>query len=203
MLKKFVLQGNRSHIRTDEEMHMVDKAAADLAFKKYSRELLGTYLAGQGFRKWKTNAYVRRNSIGLLEYIDLQKERYGSKTFTVNYAIMPLYIPAEYMIIGFGDRLGSFLSGKDIWWDYADEEAAKVSFQNVVQAISRYLLPWFQKYSEECNYRKQLERDAKKSFCGYDSQLWLKALDECKDKERAALETIHKMKLPRGLTEEI
>lgn len=199
MFKKFALQGNRECIRTDDEMLMIDKSAADSAFEKYSKELLGKYLTGQGFRKWKTRAYVRRNPIDLLEYIDIQKERYGSKTFTINYAIMPLYVPAEYMIIGFGDRLGTLISGKDIWWDYAADEIAKVSFQNVVQAISQLLLPWFQKYSEECNYKKRLEKDVKRPFCGYDSQLWLEALDGCEEKERVILETIHRLKLPKGL----
>ncbi len=37
--------------------------------------------AENDFYRYKTNAYVRLNNIGLLEYIDLQKERYGSKTF--------------------------------------------------------------------------------------------------------------------------
>lgn len=199
MFKKFAFQGNRECIRTDDEMLIIDKSAADSAFEKYSKELLEKYLTGQGFRKWKTRAYVRRNPINLLEYIDIQKERYGSKTFTINYAIMPLYVPAEYMIIGFGDRLGTLISGKDIWWDYAADQMAKVSFQNVVQAISQFLLPWFQKYSEECNYRKQLEKDGKKPYSGYDSQLWLEALDGCEDKDCVILETIHRLKLPKGL----
>lgn len=201
MLNKFVLQGDRVHIRTEEELLTVDKAAADEAFKKYSREVFAKYLIEQGFFKWKTNAYVRRSSIDLLQYIDLQKERYGSKTFTVNYAIMPLYVPTEYMVIGFGNRLGYFIAGKDVWWDYANDEAADLSFQNVRQAVRQFVMPWFQKHDDENVYRKQLKKDTKKSFCGYDAGLWLEAIDGCSQKEQVISENIRKLKLPKKLLE--
>lgn len=201
MFKKFVLQGNRVHIRTEEELLMVDKAVADGAFKKYSKELFAAYLIEQGFSKWKTNAYVRRSPIDLLQYIDLQKERYGSKTFTVNCAIMPLYVPTEYMIIGFGSRLGDFIVGKDVWWDYADDETANISFQNVLQAVRQFVLPWFQKYDDENVYRKQLRRDSKQSFCGYDAGLWLEAIDGRSHEEHVISENIQRLKLPKKLIE--
>lgn len=199
MFKKFVLQGNRSCIRTEEEMLVVDKTTADAVYKKYSKELFAEYLTQQGFLKWKTNAYVRKNQIDLLEYIDLQKERYGSKTFTVNCAIMPLYVPTEYMVIGFGDRLGKFISEKDIWWDYATEEIAKLSFQNVVQAMQQFIMPWFQQFNDESSYRKQLKKDAKNSFCGYDSNLWLESINQYEKREPIILENISKLKLPKKL----
>lgn len=201
MFKKFVLQGNRVHIRTEEELLMVDKAVADGAFKKYSKELFAAYLIEQGFSKWKTNAYVRRSPIDLLQYIDLQKERYGSKTFTVNCAIMPLYVPTEYMMTGFGSRLGEFIVGKDIWWDYADDETANISFQNVLQAVRQFVLPWFQKYDDENVYRKQLKRDSKKSFCGYDAGLWLEAIDGRSHEDHVISENIRRLKLPKKLIE--
>lgn len=199
MFKKFVLQGNRTHIRTEEELLEIDKAAADAAFKRYNKELIGGYLTKQGFLKWKTNAYVRKSSIDLLQYIDLQKERYGSKTFTVNCAIMPLYVPTEYMRTGFGHRLGHFIAGKDIWWDYADDETADLSFQNVQQAVREFVIPWFQKYDDEKIYRKQLKKDSKKSFCGYDAGLWLKAIDGRCHQERVISENIQRLKLPKKL----
>lgn len=199
MFKKFVLQGNRTHIRTEEELLEIDKAAADAAFKKYNKELIGGYLTKQGFLKWKTNAYVRKSSIDLLQYIDLQKERYGSKTFTVNCAIMPLYVSTEYMITGFGHRLGHFIAGKDIWWDYADDETADLSFQNVQQAVKEFVIPWFQKYDDENVYRKQLKKDSKKSFCGYDAGLWLEAIDGRSYQEQVISKNIQRLKLPKKL----
>ncbi len=199
MFKKFVLQGNRPHIRIEEELLAIEKSAADAAFKKYNKEMIGGYLTKQGFLKWKTNAYVRRSPIDLLQYIDLQKERYGSKTFTVNCAIMPLYVPAKHMIIGFGDRLGYFIAGKDIWWDYADDKTANLSFQNVLQAVDWFVMPWFEKYDDESAYRKQLKKDSKKSFCGYDAGLWLKAIDGRSHQKQVIYENIQRLKLPKSL----
>lgn len=199
MIKKFTLQGNRSHIRLEQELSVINKREADSAFERYSKEILGTYLEQRGFLKWKTNAYVRRNQIDLLEYIDIQKERHGSKTFTVNVAIMPLYVPVKWMNTGFGDRLGEYIAGKDIWWDFADEKIAKISFLNVTDAVEKFVMPWFQKYNVESNYRKQLKKDSKKSFCGYDSKLWLEALDECNNRENVVLENIKALKLSKKL----
>ncbi|MCH5262285.1 MAG: DUF4304 domain-containing protein [Lachnospiraceae bacterium] len=199
MFKKFILQGNRSCIRSDDEMISVDKTEADTAFKKYSKDIVGKYLKEQGFYKWKTNSYVRRNNIDLLEYIDLQKERYGSKTFTVNYAIMPLYVPTEYMVIGFGNRLGELINGKDIWWDYANDEIARKSFQNVTVAIQQFVLPWFQHFNNEDSYRKQLKKDIRKSFCGYDSQMWLEAAELRNERKYVIAENVNRLKLPQKL----
>lgn len=44
MIKKFTLQGNRSHIRLEQELSVIDKHEADSAFEKYSKEILGNYL---------------------------------------------------------------------------------------------------------------------------------------------------------------
>lgn len=199
MFKEFILQGNRTCIRTDNEMLSVDKTTADLAFKKYSKDILGEYLKKQGFYKWKTNSYVRRNDIDLLEYIDLQKERYGSKTFTVNLAMMPLYVPAEYMEIGFGNRLGVLIAGKDIWWDYADDNIAMKSFQNITDAIQLFAIPWFHKYNDETSYKKQLKEDIRKAFCGYDCKMWLDAVDVRSDRKYVIAENLKRLKLPQKL----
>ncbi len=103
-------------------MSKINKEEADLAFKRCKKEMIDKLLLGNGFCRYKTKAYVRLNSIGLLEYIDLQKERYGSKTFCVNFAVMPLYCENKYIVTSLGDRLGTYLSGNDIWWDYASED---------------------------------------------------------------------------------
>lgn len=198
MKDDFKLIGNGQTIRSDEEMLLVDKEVADNAFKKYKKDILDLFLAQNGFLKWKTNAYVRLNDIGLLEYIDLQKERYGSKTFCVNFAIMPLYCPTYYMEIGLGNRLGMYILGKDFWWDYANEECAKASFQNVADAIKIYLLPWFEQYNNEKNYKKRLSKDKLKKFITYSNQIWLEALDS-PNKEEVIQENIRNLKLPKKL----
>lgn len=78
--EKFTFIGDRETFRSDEEMALIDKKEADSAFKKYKKEIMDELLLHNGFRMWKSSAhaYVRLNGIGLLEYINLQKERYGS-----------------------------------------------------------------------------------------------------------------------------
>lgn len=198
MKEKFNFVGNRFHIRSDEELSLIDKEEADNAFTKYKKEIIDPLLLDNGFCKWKTNAYVRLNKIGVLEYIDLQKERYGSKTFCVNFAIMPLYCGYSYMVTGLGDRLGSYISGKDIWWDYCSESTAKESFENVAEAITKFVFPWFLKLSSEEGYKKRLIEDNLKKFVGYNSSEWLEALN-VEDKEPLIRNSINQLKLPKKL----
>lgn len=203
MRKKFEISGNRTHIRTEEEMLTVNKAIADEAFKKH-KALLGKYLESQGFFKYKSNMYVRKNAIDLLEYIDLQKERYGSRTFTVNYSLMPLYVYHDYMVTGFGGRLGELINGRDVWWDYATDAAAEVSFHNVSKAIEIFLLPWFEKYSDEDCVRKELLKDKKLSRrigtgVSYKNEEWLEAMDNGMDRKEIIDGNIQRLKLPKAL----
>ena len=105
MSGRFQLEGNRPFaIRSDAEMCSVNGETADLAFKT-QKKLLDRFLAEQGFMKYKTNAYLRRNPLDVLEYLNLQKESHGSRTFTVNYALIPLYIPHAFFSFDLGDRL--------------------------------------------------------------------------------------------------
>lgn len=188
---RFQIKGDRNHLRSEEELAAIDKNVADEAFKKY-KKILDEYLMANGFAKYKTNAYVRRNQADLLEQIDLQKERYGSKTFTVNYSIMPLYAPYEHIYnTNLGDRLGTFVCGKDVWWDYADDQAAEISFQNVIDAIGRFVLPWFEKYENEDFLKEELSKRKKVR--------WLDLLEHCTDREVVIAENIEKLKLPKKI----
>lgn len=201
MFRKFKIKGNRPHIRLDEEMTGINPVAADEAFKQCKKRILDVQLASKGFLKYKTNAYVRKNRIDVLEYLDLQKERHGSRTFTVNYAIMPLYIPHDYVITGFGERLGMLICNKDIWWDYADEDIAQISFQNVSEAIDRFVLPWFEKYSDETYLMDKLAKDQKESRrtgigIPYKNEEWLCTLKEGSNKNEIITESIERLKLP-------
>lgn len=195
MFNRFKLRGNRTHIRTDIEMLVINQTKADEAFKKYKKTILDESLKARGFLKYKTMAYVRKNAIDVLEYIDLQKERYGSKTFTVNYALMPLYVPHDYIDMWLGDRLGQLINGKDIWWDYSGNNAAKVSFQNVSEAIEIFVLPWFEKYSDE----EYLVKELKKVCNKLRNEKWIKAIDDCDNRSEIINDNIQKLKLPKRL----
>lgn len=191
----FTFVGNRPHIRTETELSNINKEEADKAYKQYKKEIMDTLLLSHGFYKYKTNAYVRINPIGLLEYIDLQKERYGSKTFCVNFSVMPLYIQSEVLIFGLGDRLGTYLCGEDVWWDYASEQIARVSFQNVADAVRQYVFPWFDELSTEEGYRNQLSNLSNKKL----SEKWLNALEYTADKETLVSNSIITLGLPKKI----
>lgn len=193
--KEFCFVGNRQHLRTEEEMLYINKEEADLSFKQYKKEIIDNLLLSNGFYKYKTNAYVRLNSIGLLEYIDLQKERYGSKTFCVNFAAMPLYCEYKHIVLSFGDRLGTYISGKDVWWDYASGDIARESFGNVSTAIEKYILPWFEEVSTEEGYRTKLLGIKNKKL----SKEWLGAMENLKDKEALIQRGIVELRLPKKI----
>jgi len=193
--KEFCFIGTRQHLRTEEEMSHVNKEEADLAFRRYKKEIVDDLLLGKGFYKYKTNAYVRLNNIGLLEYIDLQKERYGSKTFCVNFSVMPLYCESKYIVMSLGHRLGTYISGEDAWWDYASENIAKESFTNVSMAIEQYVLPWFEKASTEEGYRVELLNMCNKKI----ATQWLDALENIEDKEMLIWQSIVELKLPKKI----
>ncbi|MCH5267870.1 MAG: DUF4304 domain-containing protein [Lachnospiraceae bacterium] len=154
--KTFKLYGDGNWQRSSAQRLLLNTEKADGAYKKYKKEIMDSYLKQAGFLKWKSESYVRLNDIGLLEYIGLQKERHGGRTFTVNFAVMPLYMPLQWEETNFGTRLGLYISKKDFWWDYKDDKTARKSFENVRDAIELYLIPWFEKYSDEVEYRQTL-----------------------------------------------
>lgn len=150
--KKAYLFGSGEHIRRQEEMAQIDVEEADTAFKLYKKELLDTFMKNQGFVKWKSQAYVRINDRGLIFYVDLQKERYGSRTFTVNLAVEQLYVPREYFAMGISERLGTMAVGRDFWWDFKDYETAKKSFENVIETLEKFAMPWFAEFNSKDKY---------------------------------------------------
>ncbi len=206
-LRRFKLKGCRPCMRTVKELAVIDKAAADEAFKKYKKEILEAYLISKGFIKYKSRAYVRKSKIDVLEYIDIQRENYGSRTFTVNYSIMPLYVYLEVLVFGFGGRLGKIICDKNVWWDFADAKIAEVSFLNVTEALDRFVLPWFEKHSdEEIIIKELLEEKERKEKRGWGlskvNAAWLKALEEgATDRPEIIAENIENQKLPKKLLE--
>lgn len=148
--------GNGKCGRPLEELNKINIQEADKAFKKCKKELLDAFMKNNGFIKYKTNAYMRFNSIGLIEYINLQKEAHGSRTFTLNVCVLPIYVPHDVFTIGFGDRIGILINGKDFWWDYKDLCTSERSFENVIQALNLFIFPWFNQYNSEDKYQKDL-----------------------------------------------
>lgn len=201
MSKQFEFVGDGKHIRTESELLLIDKEAAKKAFEKYNNQILNPFMKENHFVKYKSKAYVRINPIGLLEYVDLQKESYGSQTFCINFAVMPLYYQTDYLCIGLGERLGKYISGdRDFWWDYADESAAQMSFENVKEAIQQYLFPWFESLSDEDEYLKKLIKDSRKKYIEYPCVEWKKAIDSS-EKTEVIMENCEKLKLPKKLVD--
>ena len=201
-MQEFILQGNMpGALRSDEEMEVVDKAVADAAFK-IQKSKMDSFLQQKGFVKYKSNAYLRRNSIDVLEHIGLQKDAYGSKTFTVNYCLTPLYVPHSVFSYDLGDRLGKLICNRDVWWDYADEQAAEVSFQNVKDAIDTFLIPWFQDNSTKESLKQELLKKKKKlESIGvrFYQQDWIDAIENEKDYSEIISKNFAVLKLPKKL----
>ncbi len=200
----FKLQGNVPvHIRSETEMESIDKEAADGYFKDQKKKL-DLFLKQKGFEKYKTNAYARRNEIDVLEYINLQKEQYGSKTFTVNYALIPLYVPHSFLSYDLGGRLGELISDRDIWWDYSDEQIAEASFINIMDAIEAFLLPWFKERENNETLKKELlkEEQKRKSYGGRLSDIqsaWLNVIDSKEDHFEIISSNTAVFRLPKKL----
>jgi hypothetical protein len=198
---KFRLRGNVSDaIRSDDEMSSVDKKAADKSFRDKKKKL-DLFLQQKGFAKYKTNAYARRNNLNVLEYINLQKEQYGSKTFTVNYALIALYVPHSFLSYDLGGRLGRLICDRDVWWDYSNAEIAEISFQNVMDAIDDFLLPWFEERKSKESLKRELlkEEQKRKKYGGRLSdiqQAWLNVIDSEDDYSDIISNNIVTFKLP-------
>lgn len=148
--------GNGKCIRPLEELDKINIQEADESFKKCKKEILDVFMKNNGFIKYKTNAYMRLNSIGLIEYINLQKEAHGSRTFTLNVCLLPIYVKHEVFTIGFGDRIGILINGEDFWWDYNNLATSEKSFKNIIQALKLFIFPWFEQYNNEDKYQKDL-----------------------------------------------
>ena len=204
MDRKFILQGNvNGAIRSEEELVLIDKETADNAFK-HQKKKLDAFLQQRGFAKYKTNAYLRRNRLEVLEYIDLQKEQYGSKTFTVNYALISLYVTHSFLSFDLGDRLGKLICSKDVWWDYSNEHIAEISFDNIIEALESFLLPWFTEKESIESIRKELIKEQKKrenngGRLSDNQRIWLETIENNSWDEKIVLGNIETFKLPKKL----
>ena len=140
-----------------------------------------------------------------MEYIDLQKEHYGSKTFTINFALIPLYVPHDFLSFDLGDRLGKLICNKDIWWDYSNSELAETSFKNIIQAIELFLFPWFKEKSSTKALKQallQLQKELSRNgiHLSKTQQLWLSVVDSNVDYSDIIYKNATIFKLPEKLT---
>lgn len=195
----FRLEGECSH-RTEAELAALDRAGADAAFRAGQRGLYKEVLRPAGFLRWKDAAFVRRSPEDWLEVIELQKERHGSKTFTVNCMAVLLFLPGAEPDMTFAERLGVLAAGRDVWWDFAPA-AAEGSFRNVGEALRRFGLPWFERLRGD-GARKALLREGDRPW----AKAWLAALDARGSDPAAERENIRencqRLRLPKSLWKE-
>ena len=195
----FRLEGECSH-RTETELAALDRAGADAAFRAGQRGFYKEVLRPAGFLRWKDAAFVRRSPEDWLEVIELQKERHGSKTFTVNCMAVLLFLPGAEPDMTFAERLGVLAAGRDVWWDFAPA-AAEESFRNVGDAIRRFALPWF-----EGLRRNGLRRALLPERGRLWAERWLAALDargrDIPAERETVRENCRRLKLPKGLLRE-
>ena len=154
----------------------------------------------EGFLRWKGAAFVRRGPEDWLEVIELQKERYGTRTFTVNCMAAPLFLPGAEPDMTFGERLGVLAVGRDVWWDFA-AGAAEGSFRNVGETLRGFGLPWFESRRGD-GARKALLREEDRPW----AKAWLAALGARGTDIQAERETIRencqRLRLPKSLVKE-
>lgn len=197
-LSKFKLKGTRKYFRSDLEMQHLDREAADEAYKE-KKKILDDYMISKGFFKHKTNTYIRLNKINVLESINLQKERYGSRTFTVNILLMPMYLPQDSVPFG-GERISYFIGSPDVWWDFGDCKAAETSFRNIVEAVDRFVMPWFEKTSDpECLKNMVQEHKVPGQFTNNDYIKWNEIFDSYMELDNVVAENVERMKLPKAV----
>ena len=197
-LNKFKLKGTRKYFRSDLEMQRLDREAADEAYKE-KKKILDDYMISKGFFKHKTNTYIRLNKINVLESINLQKERYGSRTFTVNILLMPMYLPQDSVPFG-GERISYFIGSPDVWWDFGDCKAAETSFRNIVEAVDRFVMPWFEKTSDpECLKNMVQDHKVPGQFTRNDYIKWNEVFDSYMELDNVVAENVERMKLPKAV----
>ena len=197
-LNKFKLKGTRKYFRSDLEMQRLDREAADEAYKE-KKKILDDYMISKGFFKHKTNTYIRLNKINVLESVNLQKERYGSRTFTVNILLMPMYLPQDSVPFG-GERISYFIGSPDVWWDFGDCKAAETSFRNIVEAVDRFVMPWFEKTSDpECLKNMVQEHKVPGQFTNNDYIKWNEIFDSYMELDNVVAENVERMKLPKAV----
>lgn len=107
----------------------------------------------------------------IFQFLNFQKEAHGDKTFTVNMAVRPLFIPKKHLTLKPGNRIGDFVYSIDKWWDFRSEQIADESFAEVQQIILDHILHWFDKV-RNTNGLIELFVDPNNKHLLHDSECW-------------------------------
>lgn len=97
----------------------------------------------KGFKRFKTNNYIRITTDDIVHEIDIQKHRWDTR-FTFNINVFPLFLESDTMYYAFGGiRSGMFKTGNDFWWQYSTEIEMKHSLSDALELFQNTILPWF------------------------------------------------------------
>ena len=90
---------------------------------------------------------------------------------------------------------------KDVWWDYANDNIAKISFENVAKAIEDFIIPWFEAHSSDEAIKKMLldEQEKRGGRLSEEEQAWLEMLDNHNDYDKTIEDNIKLFSLPKSL----
>jgi len=83
-----------------------------------------------------------------------ESSAFSASSFTVEVFIQPLFIPQTDIYFNFGSRLGSVSKGRDIWWEYSDEEEEEI-MQEILGMIQHHGLPYLEKVRTVEGFIKQ------------------------------------------------
>jgi hypothetical protein len=115
----------------------------DTYFRKALTKWIAKPFKEYGFYRHKTANIGRITNDSIFQFLNFQKEAYGDKTFTVNVAVRPLFIPHEHLSLQPGQRIGYLKYGYDKWWEFKSESSADFSFEEVNHIIFDSVLKWF------------------------------------------------------------
>ena len=89
---------------------------------------------------------------------------------------------------------------KDIWWDFANDTIAKVSFENVAKAIEEFVIPWFDARSNDDSIKKMLlDESEDDGWIRSSKQAWLDVIDHRCNLSETIEENIELFGLPKSL----
>jgi len=120
---------------------LIDKAA-DSCFNRAFTKYIVKEFTQYGFKRYKSRNIARIVNGSILQFINFQKEAHGDKSFTVNIAFRPLYIPHDFLILEPGSRIAKFNNQTDKWW-YFTEIYVEDSFKEVSQLLKDKVLYMF------------------------------------------------------------
>lgn len=117
-------------------------------FRKSMTKWVANPLKEYGFKRYKTTNIARISKDSIIQILNFQKEAFGGKTFTVNVAVRPLFVPSEDLSLEPGNRIGYFKYSYDKWWDFNEEVTSNNSFEEINEIIFSAVISWFDKVND-------------------------------------------------------